>query len=188
MKEKFVKDLPNFIDIDYMKKLVLPMVTEEWLNMRDYIALGRFTDVKVIDVAADEYLTSIKEKYPKLNFYLKIMKSSTNWSIHVDNSRASAINIPISGCDESIKTVFYEGGELVESTISNGYHYLSNEYVTYVQGAEPVYEYACTVPTLINTNVTHSVKYTKGTENLPPRIIASWAYNGSFEEAVADIP
>ena len=70
MKEPYLTELPGFIDLDYMKGIADNMLTDEWKSLSDVEALAIYTDVKVVDVEADDYLKGIRDKYPKLKNHI----------------------------------------------------------------------------------------------------------------------
>lgn len=181
---EFVVELPDFIDLEYMKNLADTMLTEEWLYSSDPVALRDFTDVNVVDVTADEYLNSIRQQYPNLADKIKLMKCGQgSWPIHIDRHRLSAINIPVTNCDNTKTSKFYRNGTVVDSIVATFGSvtdiWYSNEYLSYVQDAELAYEHVLTVPTLTNTKTPHQI--VNNTETT--RVIFSWAYNENFEQA-----
>ena len=188
MKEPYLTELPGFIDMDYMKGIADNMLTDEWMSLSDVEALALYTDVKVVDVEADDYLKSIRAKYPKLKSYIKLMKCSKgSWPVHIDEHRSSAISIPVTNCDNTKTTKFFKGGEIAESIYDQFGDkkglWRSNEWLTYIQNAELAVEHATVMPTLINTKAPHQV--TNSTDSV--RIIFSWAYDAPYEEARADL-
>ena len=78
MNNDYILSLPDLLDLNYMKQKALEIVNEEWLSVSDVEALRRFTDTITINVEADEYLKSIRQRYPKLASYLKVMKMKKN--------------------------------------------------------------------------------------------------------------
>ena len=188
MKEPYLTELPGFIDLDYMKGIADNMLTDEWKSLSDVEALARYTDVKVVDVEADDYLKGIRDKYPKLKNHIKLMKCSKgSWPIHIDAHRSSAISIPVTNCDNTKTTKFFTGGEIAEKIYDQFGDkkgiWQSNEWLTYVENAELACEHATVMPTLINTKVPHQI--VNSTDSI--RVIFSWAYEAPYAEAVADL-
>ena len=184
--KKFVTEVANLLDVDVFRDIANSLITEEWLNTDDPAALGRFTDKLLIDVSDYEHLTTVRNSYPRLSNYVKFMKSSQGtWPVHTDNHRKCAINIPIANAEHTA-TQFYEGGEVVDSVTEEfggtpGTWY-GNDYLTYVTGAKLVFEHTLLVPTIINSTIPHGIN-NKGIE---PRIICSWTYEGTYQEALED--
>ena len=189
MNNDYILTLPDLLDQDYMKQLALGILTEEWLSVSDVEALRRFTDVVTIEVESNDYLKVIRQQYPKLAPYLKIMKMDGpgQWPPHIDTMRSSAINIPVQNCDETKVTQFGKKGKKVASlvtvfgNIESEWH--SHGYVEYVDEAEFDFEFALQEPTLINTKVPHQVFNYTDTQ----RVILSWAYEDSFDNAKRDL-
>lgn len=188
MNNDYILTLPDLLDLDYMQQKALEIVTEEWLNVSDVEALRRFTDTITIDVESDEYLKSIRQRFPKLASYLKVMKMDKGqWPPHIDTMRSSAINIPVQNCNETKVTRFGKKGTVVKSMVTTfgniEAEWHSHEYVNYVTDTDMEFEFYLETPTLINTKVPHQVINTTDTK----RLILSWAYEDSFEQAKQDI-
>jgi hypothetical protein len=183
----YVKELPGFINLSFVKGLASKMLTEEWYNMPDPEALSKFTDRMIIHVDDDVNFKTIKRKYPKLSSTLKLMKCSKgSWLTHVDKHRISAINIPVFNCDETKITRFFTGGQEVES-IEGSFgeiyrEWKSNEYLTYIKDAENLFDHILTVPTLVNTSKPHNIINNSNSI----RVMLSWEYQDTFENAEAD--
>jgi hypothetical protein len=188
MNNEYILTLPNLLDINYMKNLGLQTITDEWLVTNDSRALQIYTDFVTIDVESDEYLKSIRNRFPKLFPYIKLMKMDKGqWPIHIDTIRECAINIPIQNCDETKITKFGKNGKKIESlvttfgNIKRKWH--SHEYLTFVEEQKMDFEFSMEVPTLINTKKPHQVINSTNTK----RIILSWSYDDVFEQAKYDL-
>lgn len=183
----FATEIPDFLDVSVFEKIAQDLITEHWLSLPDPQALGIYTDRQPVSVYAHKHLAEIKEKYPKFADHVKFMKSSKgSWPAHVDNHRLTAVNIPIANTLETV-TRFYNGGTLTDSVkdwFGNelGTWY-SNEYITYVKDMDHEFDHVLTVPTIINTTKPHDLV----NSGIAPRIICSWAYNATYEEAVRDL-
>lgn len=183
---QYATELPNVLDVSYFQEIANSIITQDWLSTPDPVALGKYTDAVLINVSDYEYLTLLKNKHPNLRDYIKFMKSSKgSWPVHVDNHRTCAINIPIANT-ESTFTRFYDGGTKVDSVTEEfgGYPgtWYSNEYLTYITEANLVFEHVLSVPTIIDSTVPHGIN-NNGTES---RIICSWAYDGTYANALED--
>jgi|TARA_B100000953_G_scaffold232273_2_gene193700 hypothetical protein len=188
MNNEYILTLPNLLDIDYMKKIGLQTITDEWLAANDSKALKIYTDFVTIDVESDEYLKSIRDKFPKLFPYIKIMKMDKGrWPAHIDTSRQCAINIPIQNCNYSKITRFGKNGKVVESLVTKfgniEQEWHSHEYITFVEEQEMDFQFSMQVPTLINTKTPHQVINFTDTK----RVILSWSYDDTFEQAKQDL-
>lgn len=188
MNNDYILTLPNFLDEDYMKEIGKERVTEEWLSLSDVQALKRFTDTVTIDVESDKYLREVRQRYPKLSSYIKIMKAGKgHWPTHIDKLRESAINIPVQNCDETKVTRFGKNGKKVDSLVTKFGNveakWYSHEHSQYVDEVDMDFEFYLQMPTLINTSVPHHVE--NYTDTI--RIILTWAYEDSFEQAKQDI-
>jgi len=187
--KNYIYELDNFIDCLYVYNKAQKLLSEDWLELSDPYALGQYTDNEnyYIQVESDDYLSSIKAKFPKLKSYIKLLKSEKGiWPAHVDNWRITAINIPLSnieGCD----TIFYKDNYVKKDSMYSPFGkvkgtWKSNKWITYIETKEELFKHQLTKPTIINTNKPHSViKHTEGY-----RIIASWTYDAPFEQAVKD--
>lgn len=188
MNNEYILTLPNLLDIDYMKQLCFQTMTDEWIAADDSYALKHYTDFITIDVESDEYLKSIRDKFPKLFPYIKIMKMDKGrWPAHIDTMRQCAINIPAQNCDETKITRFGKNGKVVESLVTKfgniEQEWTSHEYITFVEEQEMDFEFSMLVPTLINTKTPHQVINFADTT----RVILSWSYDDTFEQAKQDL-
>jgi len=183
----FVTELHNFLDVKFFQQIADDIISDDWLTLPDPDALGKYTDRTPISVYDYNYLELLQERYPGLANQVKFMKSSYGtWPTHFDSHRKCAINIPLFNTNDTI-TRFYVNGTNVDSVEEDfggkkGKWY-SNEYLTYVIDAEPAFDHVLTVPSIINTSKPHGI-FNNGNR---PRIICSWAYNGTYEEAVKEL-
>jgi len=183
----FVFEIPDFIDRAYLYTKAKEILTEKWLSTPDPWALADYTDRVFIKVDDDEYLSSIREQHPKLKDYIKILKAETGtWPTHVDKHRVTAINIPLHNYEEC-DVIFYDNNytELHEVTTKFGSiedTWKSNNYLTYVQPKTVLYKHILNNTAIINTNAPHSIE-NRSNDN---RIIASWTYDETFEQAIED--
>ena len=90
-------------------------------------------------------------------------------------------------CNETKVTRFGKKGTVVKSMVTTfgniEAEWHSHEYVNYVTDTDMEFEFYLETPTLINTKVPHQVINTTDTK----RLILSWAYEDSFEQAKQDI-
>jgi hypothetical protein len=187
MNNDYILTLPSLLDEDYMKKVGKETLTEEWLSIGDVQALRKFTDTVTIDVESDPYLKSIRDTYPKLESYIKLLKMDKGqWPTHVDTQRSCAINIPIQNCDETKVTQMGKKGKLVKSIVTTfgdvEAEWHSHQYVQYVADAVVDFEFALQGPTLFNTKIPHGVINYTDTQ----RVIATWSYDDDFDNAKKD--
>ena len=164
----FVYETPDFLDVAYVQNLV-----QEKLKT-DYVLQGYVR----IDVSNDSYLTQVRTRFPFLGTWLNIYHTKPTGYIplHIDGHRLAAFNIPISGCDETAQTIFYQPKDGTE------FHtwYKDDERHYRIDGeTQEVYRFALVRPALIRNDVAHDVKRFNATET---RIIASWGCSGTFEE------
>lgn len=184
-------ELKNLFDLEELKKIALPYITEEWKQTDDFMGLISFTDKTLIKVADHDYLLQFQQRFPRLGNTLRILKNSNkSWPVHLDVNRLVSINIPIMNTGEGKITRFYEGGTQVNEWYGNfgiiEGSFQSNEYQTYVQDATPVLDYVLDKnPAIINTTKPHSVYNQHANPTDPnPRFIMAWGYTGTYEEAV----
>jgi hypothetical protein len=164
----YVYETPDFLDLPYIQQLVMKKLET------DYVKQGYVR----IDATQDDYLKSVMDMFPFLGGWLNIYHTGPSGYIplHIDGHRDAAFNLPITGCDETSQTIYYEPvGELEKVYKENERHYR-------VFGEmREVYRFALTRPTLIRNDVAHDVKRFNATGT---RIIASWGIGGTFEEGV----
>lgn len=163
----YVYETPDFLDLDYVQNLVMQKLEEDFV-LKGYVR---------IDITADPYLNSIRNKYTFLGTWLNIYHTPPNGYIplHIDGHRLAAFNIPIQDCNETSQTIYYEpvDGELVKTYKPDERHFrLEGE-------MREVYRFALTRPALIRNDVAHDVRRFNATGI---RIIASWGVAGTFEE------
>ena len=164
----FVYETPDFLDIAYIQNLV-----HEKLKT-DYVLQGYVR----IDASNDSYLSQVRSRFPFLGTWLNIYhtKPTGHIPLHIDGYRLAAFNIPISGCDQTSQTIFYQPRAGSEFTT----WYKDDERHFRVEGEiEEIYRFALTRPALIRNDVAHDVRRFNATEI---RIIASWGCAGTFEE------
>lgn len=179
-------ELGELINCEVFRNIAEEIITDKWLSLSDTEALSKYTDRLPVNVEDYKYLSDLKKQYPRLNENVKFMKSTRgSWPTHYDSHRQCAINIPIFNTTSTI-TRFYSGGRAVDSVNaefgSTTNTWYSNEYLTYIIEAQPEFDHVLTVPTLINTSVPHGIFNNSDNH----RIICSWAYDGTFEEAVGE--
>lgn len=152
-------------DLDYLENLIVTW-TKKTKELKRHQRL----------VEEDQYLNSIKEKFPLLSSiwnYYDIFPFAV-LEPHIDARRYCALNIPIRGTTGS-KTSFYK---LINDP---KLRYDSDRVLNWVDsGLEKVYEFELNKPTLIKNDIPHSVV------NGPTRrIILSWSISidYTFEEA-----
>jgi hypothetical protein len=162
----FVYETPDFLDLAYIQQLVMQKLETDFVR-QGYVR---------IDATQDLYLSSVMRDFDFLGSWLNIYHTPQNGYIplHIDGHRLAAFNIPISGCDETSHTIWYEPvTEWVKTYKPDERHYrVTGEMVE-------VYRFSLTRPALIRNDVAHDVKRTNASET---RIIASWGCSGSFKE------
>jgi len=183
----YTHKIPNFIDPILLNNILDSIISPLWESLPDPAALYEYTDKLPIAVKDYPFLANIQSKYPKLADRIKFLKSSKgSWPIHCDTHRQTAINIPLRNI-ENTHTVFHKGGEQAKNVHAYFGNVLqewySNEYVTYITNSEEVYKEILECPTIVNTSKPHGI-INNGSNN---RWICSWAYNGTFEEAIEEI-
>ena len=115
----------------------------------------------------------LHRKYPFFNSEVSIFsidggeKETSQWPIHIDAGRRSALNIPILNCDMQSTTYFYSDPQ----PFRNKMEAVPTYQIAIVHGQlEVIDEFSLTKPTLINTSIPHAVRnYGKG-----KRTILSW--------------
>jgi len=163
----YVYETPDFLDLPYIKKLVMDKLEAEFV-LKGYVR---------IDVSTDDYLKSLQERFVFLGGWLNIYHTPPTGYIplHIDGHRLAAFNIPISGCDDTSATIYYEpvDGEIEKVYKPDERHYrITGE-------MKEVYRFSLKRPALIRNDVAHDVKRFDSTDI---RIIASWGVAGTFEE------
>lgn len=164
----YVYETPDFLDLPYIQQLVMKKLET------DYVKQGYVR----IDATQDSYLQSVMDMFPFLGGWLNIYHTGPEGYIplHIDGHRLAAFNLPITGCDETSQTIYYEPvGEMEKVYKEDERHYR-------VHGEmKEVYRFALVAPALIRNDVAHDVKRYNATGT---RIIASWGVGGTFEECV----
>ena len=190
---EFYYEVDNVFDLDQIRDIALPYITEDWKKVDDVTGLRDFSDRIVIPVIEHVYLSLLQERFPKLHPLCKILKNSERqWPVHVDVNRRVSINIPLANTGEGKFTQFYTGGEQVEWW--KGYFgslydtWQSNQYHTYIANSEHAVDYVLhEKPAIINTTQPHSVFNQHADPVDPnPRFILAWGYHGTFEQAIED--
>lgn len=164
----YVYETPEFLDLSYVQKLVMKKLET------DYVKQGYVR----IDATQDTYLKSIMDQFSFFGSWLNIYHTGPEGHIplHIDGHRLAAFNIPISGCDETSQTIYYEPVCEMEKI------YKEDERHFRIKGEmREIYRFALTRPALIRNDVAHDVKRFNATGT---RIIASWGVGGTFEECV----
>lgn len=162
----YVYETPDFLDVSYITDLVMRKLETDFV-LQGYVR---------IDATQDPYLKTVLEQFPFIGGWLNIYHTKPDGAIplHVDGHRLAAFNIPISGCDETSQTIYYEPvGEIEKVYKEDERHYRINGKM------KEVYRFALTRPALIRNDVPHDVKRYNATGT---RIIASWGVGGSYEE------
>ncbi len=118
-------------------------------------------------------LACLHRKYPFFNSEVSIFsidggeKETSQWPIHIDAGRRSALNIPILNCDMQSTTYFYSDPQ----PFRNKMEAVPEYQIAIIHGKlDIIDEFSLTKPTLINTSIPHAVRnYGKG-----KRTILSW--------------
>tara|TARA_B110000503_G_C7155457_1_gene417111 strand:- start:1584 stop:2150 length:567 start_codon:yes stop_codon:yes gene_type:complete len=185
--KKYITELTDILDVEFFQSIAKTLVTDKWLSLSDPEALRKFTDTMPVSVLNHPYLIEVKLKYPSLSNQIKFMKSTAgSWPVHTDSHRRCAINIPIANTKDTI-TSFYTGGTPVahiDAEFGNTHNvWYSNEYLTYIINAKKDFDHVLQIPTIVNTTMPHGI-VNSGTR---PRIICSWAFTTSYEEACGEL-
>lgn len=165
----YVYETPDdMIDVDYICSIVNEKLKTDFVT-KGYVR---------IDATQDTYLSSVMEKYSFLGGWLNVYHTPPMGYIplHIDGHRLAAFNIPVSGCDQTSQTIYYEpsDGKLIKVYKEDERHFrLKNT------NMKEVYRFSLRRPTLIRNDVSHDVKRFNATET---RVIASWGCAGTFEE------
>jgi hypothetical protein len=130
----------------------------------------------------DQYLSSIRKKYPFLSslYNIYIVQPGHDIPLHIDAKRDCAINIPLQGTEGS-DTIFYRRKTKQETSYvgEKVWHALSEDSVI------ETFRFTLTRPTLVNNSAApHKVEH-RGSDT---RIIISWSVNkGTMFEDVKRI-
>ena len=155
--EKFIF-LPGIsLDLNYIKKLVFKNIDKRVDGLKRHQRL----------VADDEYLSSIKEKFPFLSSLYNIYNTKEIIPLHIDSARACAFNIPIDNTQDS-DTIFYSSLEDIslEYDENNSLHKVNSN-------VKEIFKFTLTEPTLIDNSIPHMV-INRSSKN---RIVLSWSVN-----------
>ena len=182
----YTHKLLNFVEPVLLNQILDNIITPKWETLSDPSALKEYTDSLPVKVTDYVFLSQLQSKYPNLADTIKFLKSSKGtWPIHCDTHRQTAINIPLRNTNNTF-TVFHEGGTSVDSVYAQFGNVLqewfSNKYITYFNDSVEVYREVLDCPTVVNTSKPHGI-INNGDKT---RWICSWAYNGTFEQALED--
>ena len=161
------------IDNDFVYELPFDVDTKQLLSMVSNVRNNKLKKHQH-HVEDYPYIADIKARYPILgtiwNFYY--FKPNTGLEPHIDGKRTAAVNIPLSGSEFS-RTTFYKSDSEIILAYDNTrvLHSIKSR-------LDPVFEFTLSRPTLIRTDVPHSV--IAGNE---PRLIISWGVIKNFEES-----
>ena len=126
-----------------------------------------------LKVESVDDLASLHRKYPFFNSEVSVFsidggeKETSQWPIHIDAGRRSALNIPILNCDMQSTTYFYSDPQ----PFRNKMEAVPEYQIAIIHGKlDIIDQFSLTKPTLINTSIPHAVhNYGKG-----KRTILSW--------------
>jgi hypothetical protein len=158
LDNQFVYEIPaQFFNMAYLKLLVRQLQFERVQGLAKHHRR----------VADDPYLLSLQQRIPVLSdlFNIYTLEPGKGLPIHTDANRQCALNIPISGTEQSI-TSFYSSASNTTSVYNE--KLIVNEITSHVV---PVFSYTLAVPSLIDNSIPHSVQV-YGTV---PRITISWS-------------
>lgn len=153
------------INNDYVAELKLDFDINNLINIAGNSTNRSNYKKHQFHVEENIYLKNIQNEFPILglswNFYNFLPGKGID--VHIDSARTCALNIPLSGSEDSL-TTFYEFKE----NMSRHYHEAGMlYYITDVLNV--AFEFRLLKPTIIRTDVPHSVKAGK-----VPRSIISW--------------
>lgn len=159
MVDNIVQELNELFDVKYIQHLVKNLQGTKLLPHQN-------------NVEQDQYLLSVKNKYPFLGSIFNVYRlpPKTKMMIHIDAKRNAAINIPISGVENSF-TIFYKFiGEPKLKFIDRQVLYMVDSPV------EEIFRFNLKNPTLINNSIPHNV------DNFGNdiRIIFSWSIQHQY--------
>lgn len=166
INNEYVCELDEELDIVYLKEVIHKMNTNYKLLPHQNL------------VDADEYLSSIRKKYPFLSSLFNVYQTAPGRSIplHVDSKRNCALNIPIMNTENSF-TLFYK---FKQGTNIELKHIPERVYDLIESPVEEAFKFTLTKPSLVNNSVPHKM-LNFGDKT---RIIISWSVQEqySFEE------
>jgi hypothetical protein len=169
IRNEFIYELGIDFDLDYIKDLVLNKKPNKVPGLADHHRRVR----------DDEYMTSLKEKYPCLSeiYNIYVLPKGLGIPMHIDKDRKSALNIPIQGT-ESTDTVFFK----VEGDLEIVYDE-KRIYNLVKSSVSEVFRNTLSRPLLINNSIPHRV-VNRDLENI--RISVSWSMlpDVTFDEAI----
>jgi hypothetical protein len=178
---KYSFDLPFFIQLG--KK----HITKQWRNSVLPETL-RYADQNPLAVKGIPYLENIRKIFPKLNPVIKLFVISPGTCpAHIDEKRSCTLNIPIKNCNEKTQTYFLKEYKVVEKTViqyglGSFLPQESNEFLSYVEDGYKTFSFGFNKPTLLNTKEPHGM-INDTSEN---RLLWTWSYDDTFENAVRD--
>jgi hypothetical protein len=173
IRNDFIYELDIDIDLGYISKLVFKNQFKPSLHLNSQQDKAKHHRL----VSDDEYMMSLKKKYPLLGDYYNIytLLRGQGIPLHIDAGRFCALNIPIQGTEDT-DTIFYETLGDVQTEYSQRYVY------NLVQSpVKELFRHTLLRPVLINNSIPHKVINRKQVD----RISLSWSFSKptTFKEA-----
>ncbi len=165
---KYIYPINFDFNLEHFKAIMREEMTRPFVNSFPYYQR---------DIGDNVFLNQIREKYPILSksYNLYCVKKNQIVPPHIDSDRSVALNIPISGT-ENTSTVFYSCENYDSSYVDQFI------YDAITGNVKEEFRFCLDRPTLINTKQIHSVV----NPNLHMRIVMSWNIipGYSYEDAV----
>ena len=173
IRNNFIYELDIDIDLEYISKLVFKNQFKPSLDLISQQDKAKHHRL----VSDDEYMVSLKNRYPLLGDYYNIytLKKGQGIPLHIDAGRCCALNIPIIGTADT-DTIFYETLGDVQTEYSQRYVYNLVK-----SPVKELFRHTLLRPSLINNSIPHEVINRKQVD----RISLSWSFPKptTFEEA-----
>lgn len=166
----FIKELDIDIDYEHLRKIALVPNKNSNPNMRPHHRL----------VSENKYLSRIRSFLPQLSPVYNVLrlKPGQEFITHIDADRFCALNLPLSGTENSYTTFYkFVGAPVIEYDDMRISYNVKSE-------IEEVFRFSLNKPTIINNGDRchpHGVVRDMSTE----RIIISWSFlkNTTYEDA-----
>lgn len=162
---------------DYICELDLKFDTEYLSELIQKSKRNKHLAPHQFEINDDPYLSAYKKLYPFLSpiFNIYIFPPNRILPVHIDAARKVALNIPISGTEESLTSFYKSSEDMVMDYVPQKVLYRID------QPLEKVFEFSLRQSTLINNSIPHGV--INGSKQ---RTIISWSIvpQYSFEDIV----
>lgn len=190
ISNEYIKEITTPLDEAFFIERGLETVTPQWLRTPCPMALRDYTSKYVMLVDQHPYLQQLRDKFPKLRYYVELMKFEPGViPIHIDNKRQCALNIPISNCNEQTTTTFYKDYQKVDVSYEPfgdvpAREWKSSEFINYVKDGKPAFAFQFHKPVLFNTSEPHGIV----NKSRKARLIWTWTCDDTFENMKEMIP